>query len=231
MNVAELHSRTVQRLADEYRAKGYEVIAEPSIKERPRFLQDYQPDLILRGKSESVIIEVKVGTEAAHGSRLQPIAERVAAHPGWRFSLVVVNPEQVEQAPGLVDTDVLAIDRAKDQARRAKHLATEGMLDAAFLLLWSAVEAALRNVAVRAHLPIPSRSTSVILRELFSAGELSRAQFEQALKALPIRNSVVHGGSTSLASEDVETLGQLADSLFRDLEEPHSVDSGAAGES
>jgi hypothetical protein len=223
MNVAELHNRTVQRLTGEYRAKGYEVVAEPSPKERPAFLQDYQPDLIARGKDESIIVEVKVGTEVAHGARLQPIAQRIAANPGWRFSLVVVNPERKEGAR-IVDEEILSLEAAKDQARRAGLLADQGMGDAAFLLLWGAVEATLKRILTRAHLPISSLSTSIILRELFSAGEISRDQFEQAMKALPVRNSLAHGGATALGPGDLDGLMRLADSLFKDLDSPADKD-------
>jgi hypothetical protein len=227
MNVAELHDRTVQRLASEYRAKGYEVVAEPSLKERPAFLQDYQPDLIARSKDESIIVEVKVGTEVAHGARLQPIAERIAANPGWRFSLVVVNPDR-KDAARIVEQEVLGLELAKDQAKRAKLLADQGMMDAAFLLMWSSVEAALKHILIRAHLPIGSLSTSIILRELFSAGEISRDQFERAMKALPVRNSLVHGGAAALNSADMDSLTKLEESLFRDLDTPPSDDGEAS---
>jgi hypothetical protein len=219
MTAAELHNQTVQRLAREYRAKGYEVVAEPSVTERPAFLQDFKPDLIAKGKDESIVVEVKVGTEVAHGARLQPIAQQIAAHPGWRLSLVVVNPERAEVAQGS-DKELLDIDAAKDQVRRAKQLGAEGMLDAAFLLLWSGVEAALRHILARAHLPIRSLSTSIVLRELFSAGELSRRQYEVAMKSLPSRNSLVHGASTAVSVDEIDDLSRLADSLFNDLDSP-----------
>jgi hypothetical protein len=223
MNVSELHNQTVERLAREYRAKGYDVVADPSATERPGFLQDYQPDLIARGKDESIVVEVKVGTEVAHGARLQPIAQLIAAHPGWRLSLVVVSPERAELMPG-IDRELLDIEAAKDQVRRAKQLGEQGMFDAAFLLLWSGVEAALRHVLVRAHLPIRALSTSIILRELFSAGELSRTQFELAMKSLPIRNGLVHGASTAVSAEEIHRLSELAESLFNDLDSPSSVE-------
>jgi REase_AHJR-like len=227
MNTAELHNQTVKRLASEYRAKGYEVVAEPSLNERPAFLQDYQPDLIARGQEESIIVEVKVGTEVAHGARLQPIAQRIAAHPGWRFSLVVVSPERSADTQG-TDKEALSLDLAKDQVKRANLLAEQGMLDASLLLLWGAVEAALRHILTRAHLPIRSLSTSIILRELFSAGELSRDQFEIAMKALPIRNSLAHGVSIALGQADIDDLARLADSLFEDLDSPPSVEDELA---
>jgi REase_AHJR-like len=223
MNVAELHNQTVQRLASEYRAKGYEVVAEPSAKERPAFLQDYQPDLIAKGRDESIIVEVKVGTEMAHGARLQPIAQRIAAHPGWRFSLVVVDPERKEGTRG-IDLELLSVEAAKDQVQRARQLADQGMFDAAFLLLWSGVEAALGHILARAHLPIRSLSTSIILRELFSAGELSRSQFEVAMKALPIRSSLAHGASIEVNASDIDSLSKMADSLFNDLSSPPPVE-------
>jgi hypothetical protein len=88
--------------------------------------------------------------------------------------------------------------------------------EASFLLLWSALEGALRLAAERAQLPLASLPPSTLIRELYSAGEISREQFEALLGLLPVRNQLVHGFSSRPAI-DVERLREIVTSLLADL--------------
>jgi hypothetical protein len=77
--------------------------------------------------------------------------------------------------------------------RNAQALMGARQDEAAFLLLWSALEGALRLAGERAQLPLASLPPSTLIRELYSAGEISREQFDALLGLLPIRNQLVHG--------------------------------------
>jgi hypothetical protein len=211
----KLHDETVQRLANDYKARGFKVSVEPTADALPPFLKDYQPDLIAIGPNECVVVEVKVGTDLAHGSRLRPIVERIAKEPGWRFSLVVIDETGTEQS--LAEKMLIAEPQVGDRIQEARVLLNQNMLHASFLLLWSALEGALRNLAERANLPLGQVPTSALLRELFSAGELSRVQFDSAMYALSLRNNVAHGFGSVLTQQDVEKLMTLAEELLREL--------------
>ena len=100
--------------------------------------------------------------------------------------------------------------------RNAEALMRPRQDEAAFLLLWSALEGALRLAGERAQLPLASLPPSTLIRELYSAGELSREQFEALLGLLPIRNQLVHGFSSRPAI-DVERLREIVASLLADL--------------
>lgn len=112
---------------------------------------------------------------------------------------------------------LIAEPQVGDRIEKARVLLNQNMLDASFLLLWSAIEGALRNLAESTNLPLRQVPTSALLRELFSAGELSRVQFDSAMDALNVRNNVAHGFGSVLSRQDVEKLIRLAEELLREL--------------
>jgi hypothetical protein len=172
--------------------------------------------LIARSANDSVVVEVKVGTHTSVADRFREIAERVNHQPGWRFSLVFVNPEQPDQ----ISAEALpTLPQLQERVRNAEALVQAGQIEAAFLLSWSALEGILRLLGQRAQLPVENLPPSTLLRELYSAGEISRIQFEQLLRLLPLRNQLVHGFSRTAAIE----VGQLQESvrlLLTELTEP-----------
>src|SRR2546421_11592842 len=78
----------VDRVAQEYRGRGYQVILSPSASDLPEFARDLQPDIVARRQDDSLLIEVKRGSSVRDNERLRAIAQRVEAQPGWRFVLV-----------------------------------------------------------------------------------------------------------------------------------------------
>jgi hypothetical protein len=196
-----LQAQTIAKVAEDYRRRGYDVDVAPSGPAVPEFLGDFQPDLIARNPGEAVVVEVKVGTDTSV-ERLRDVAERVNRQPGWRFSLVFVSPKQ--PAP---------LSVLQERAQNAEALLQAGQKEAAFLLLWSAVEGILRLLGERADLPIASLPPSAIIRELYSAGEISAQHFDSLLRLLPIRNQLVHGLEAQ-ASVDVEELRGIGQELL-----------------
>ena len=83
------------KLADEYRDKGYAVSFHPIPEDLPDFLRSYRPDMIVRRGEEAVVIEVKSRSSLNSSSTqyLRNLAQAVEQHPGWRFELVVTNPD------------------------------------------------------------------------------------------------------------------------------------------
>jgi hypothetical protein len=213
MTLQPLESQVIAKVADEYRRRGYDVAVKPSGADLPDFLGDFKPDLIARNGTESVVVEVKVGTRTSVAERLWDVAEKVNRQPGWRFSLVFVNPDQPDEISEAQPASEAVL---QERTRIAETLLRSGQREAAFLLLWSALEGILRRLGERAQLPLTSLPSSTLIRELYSAGEIEREQFELLLHLLPIRNQLVHG----LAYQehvDVERLRGLVDSLNNEM--------------
>jgi hypothetical protein len=198
MTQQPLKSQVIAKVAEDYRRRGYDVEIQPKGSGLPEFLVGFQPDLIARSGVESVVVEVKVGTQISVAERLQEVVERVNRQPGWRFSLVFVSPDQPEQ---ISEAQPSPLALLQQRAQNAEALRQSGQSEAAFLLFWSTAEGILRLLGHRAQLPLGSLPPSTLFRELYSAGEISREQFEGLMRLLPIRNRLVHGFG---AQEDID---------------------------
>jgi hypothetical protein len=211
------HSRASQvlaKVAEDYRRRGYDVDVEPRGTRLPEFLDGFQPDMIARSPADSVVVEVKVGTHTSVAERFREVAARVNNQPGWRFSVVFVNPDrpdQISAAPPPAPLSVL-----QERAQNGDALFQAGQSEAAFLLFFSALEGVLRRLGQRAQLPLESLPPSTLIRELYSAGEIDRAQFESLIRFLPIRNQLVHGFRLE-ESLDVEQLRLLVQALLAEV--------------
>ena len=85
--------------------------------------------------------------------------------------------------------------------------------------MWSSVEGLLRRLGERALLPLASLPASALIRELYSAGEIGREQFDDLMRLLPIRNQLVHGFGSDEGIE-AERLQLLVNSLLNDVRNP-----------
>jgi Holliday junction resolvase len=76
MSVPEptLERATVERVAQEYREKGYEDAVGSAVSELPDFVREFRPDIIARSSNDCVVIEVKNWVSAADRERLRAIA-------------------------------------------------------------------------------------------------------------------------------------------------------------
>jgi uncharacterized protein YutE (UPF0331/DUF86 family) len=212
----EAYRQKLQEIAAEYEAGGYEVLVEPRPEQLPEFLAGFRPDLVARGPNESVVVEVKVGTRTAASERFRELAETIQRQPGWRFSLVVIDPRSDEVAPPT--QQLLARQEIVDRLGRANELLKTGATDAAFLLMWVAVEALLRHIATREGLPLERVPSSSLMKELFSLGILSRSELEVAQRAFSVRNALVHGFTTTRLDETSRELAQFAQKLLLELD-------------
>lgn len=218
MSAEPLATRIVAKVAEDYRRRGYEVDIAPSAARLPEFLAGFQPDLIARGPSESVVVEVKVGTRTSVAERLRDVAERVNREPGWRFSLVFASPDEPDE---ISDADLAPLAVLEARVRNAEGLFQAAQIEAAFLLFWSALEGLLRLLGHRANLPLEALPPSMLIRELYSAGELSREQFELLLRLLPVRNRLVHGVGAG-ERLNIEELQSLVRALLSDARSPRA---------
>jgi len=211
----EAYNSKRQEVAREYEARGYRVLIEPGPNDLPESLARFRPDLIARGSDETVLVEIKVGTQTAATERYGELAEEIQAQPGWRFELVVVDTGSREVPPST--EDLLEINDIAARVARANELSEAGADDAAFLLLWASAEGLLRHLAIRDGLPLQRMPTSALVKELYSQGAISRQDLADAERALATRNSLAHGFQVSRLGPDTQGLKGLAQRLLSDL--------------
>lgn len=186
--------RRVQRLqqvAQEYRARGYEVVVGPERHQLPESLAPYQPDLLARKGNETVLVEIKSWASPAQGPKLEDLARAVRAQPGWRFDVVLTDPEALRLPDGGAqawDENDVAHGLAEVDA-----LLQAGHTEAALLLAWSATEATLRLLAGREGIDLERHDPPYLLKLLATSAAITREEYHTLWDAMRLRNAVAHG--------------------------------------
>src|SRR5207245_9046654 len=137
--------RLPQTVERRYKRRGYNVRRRPRGDDLPQFLSGFEPDMIAYNDQESVVVEVKPRADLPASGYLMELANVVNAQQGWQLDLAVVNPK----TPPLVDEDVEKLGQTEIAARirAVRQLVKVRQDEAAILLAWSTVEAALRLLA------------------------------------------------------------------------------------
>jgi hypothetical protein len=189
---ANLERERLLQLAEEYRDKGYEISFHPNPEDLPDFLRNYRPDMIVRRGDEAVIIEVKSRRSLNSSSRqyLQNLAQSVEQHPGWRFELVMTNPEDVVYSSRAESS--LQQSEIETRLQVARQLATQHP-ESAILYSWSLVEATLRLVAEHEGMSLQRLDSLYLVKQLVTEGVISRPEYQLLMDALSLRNAIAHG--------------------------------------
>lgn len=184
---APTEERLLQTVERRYKRRGYNVLRQPRGTDLPRFLSKFQPDMIAYKDQESVVVEVKPRADLSGSQYLAELADAVNAQEGWRFDLAVVN----RRNPPLIDEDVEPLGQTELVARirLVRQLVKAHQDEAAILLAWSTVEAALRLVAAQQDIALESEQPASVIKKLYSLGILNQKDYvtlQQGLRACTI---------------------------------------------
>lgn len=214
---ATFDSRTLEaRIAQDYEAKGFEVIREPKDQDLPFDLGSYRPDLLVQTpEGMGYIVEVKTNAEQVSVERFREIAATVAKHKGWRFLLVTGDDVSGSNIPA---NDLLSWVQIEARLETGRRLITLQEFEGAFVALWGVLEALLRNQAQLAGIPIERLPASSLINHLYSQGELSMIQFDKVKELFAIRNRLVHGYQTVDLAQPSQDLYKLAKEILELVE-------------
>ena len=207
------HEELQNTIAEQYRSLGFDVSIEPGTSAIPFDVGNYAPDLIAKKDCQRLIVEIKAQPEKISFEQLQNVVEAVNRHEGWRF--ILITPQDAAgsaQLPGESE-DQFSWDDIASRIEAANQLVQLGQKDAGYLTLWIAFERMMRYQARRIALPIDRLTPSILIRQLYSQGELSMSQFDTALACLKVRNSIVHGFRAGDFSEATARLGRMVGEL------------------
>lgn len=214
---ANIERERLLKLAEEYRDKGYEVSIHPNPEDLPDFLKNYQPDMIVRRENEAVIIEVKTRSSlnSSSGQYLSNLAQAIEQHPGWRFELVMTNPDNstylLKAESSLQETEI------EPRLQVARQLATQHP-ESAILYSWSLVEATLRLIAENEGLSLQRSDPLYLVKQLTTEGVVSRSDYQLLMDALSSRNAIAHGfKATQLTQESVYELIDITEQLLKTI--------------
>jgi Holliday junction resolvase len=215
-NTKILYDQKVKYLAEKYESQGFRVLFKPKTDKLPFDLANYQPDIIAIRDGLGLVIEVKTNLSRVSVDRLQALAEEVSKHQGWRFLVVTLEEIEAKSLPGISEQlpswQDLA-DRFHEAHRLIENDEIEQAFKAAFLLLWSTFEGALRKRAVDVSIPIERFPVIGLLKHMYSLGELSISQFDFAQFCFEAWNSLTHGYIENLTLPVVHNF----DNLVREL--------------
>ena len=228
----EKEEEAVRAIASRYESRGYRVAVRPGPDLLPEQLRCMQPDLLASNSKENVVVEVRSKASIARTGEPKRIAQAVASLPGWRFELVITNPELLNSVP--VRGETLSEREIDARLAEAKALRSSGHLSAAFLMAWSAAEASLRRIAFKNGLDTAGYSPAALYKELYSLGVISRKAYEAFAAVVPARNTLVHGFriSETALKDKIASLIATVDRLLRELNSSRAVippESGRKG--
>ena len=209
-----------RKTAEEYRSRGYEVSLETPLD----FLPGFQADLIARKGGETKVIEVKSRSSLAAIPQIGELARIVDSKPGWSFELLLVGePEKLESPEGARSFDGESILRRIKDAEGALE---SGHGEAAFLLAWSACEAAARElIAAEGVSDIGIATSGHVLNQAVYQGVISRDEYSSLTGLLKYRNAIVHGFnfddfSDEFVGELIESVRRMTETMTRSVEVP-----------
>lgn len=201
----------LERIAADFRMQGYEVKVQPRSGDLPSFLAGFEPDLVVSGKGEILVVEVKTRSELKNALALPALEAAVQNQPGWRFELIIDGAEtQIQRT--LNPTQIRAM------LQQAADLEQPRFSAAALLVLWSAIEGALRLLAEREGVDLESLAAGYVVNKLYTVGLLGREQYDALKDAMHLRAQAAHGFQVSVKSEDIFRISSILNQLLNQVE-------------
>lgn len=223
-------------LAEQYKNEGFDVVVEPFLDNLPFDLGTYLPDIIAQKGDMGFIIEVKRSYAKLSVERLKEVVDEVRKHPGWRFLLVTADDifsreiRGQSDLPGEIDfiwkmrhdagdiqsQDDLSLSQVMNRFSQAERLYSSGDFEPAFLMLWLSFEGLSRIHSLQISMPIERFPIAAMIKHLYSQGELSIEQYDNALLLLEKRNRLIHGYSMSQIPDEFSKLRNLILELLKE---------------
>ena len=202
-----------RKTAEEYRSKGYEVLPEGLTDLLPGF----PADLVVRKGEETKVIAIKRRSSLAANPKLRELAQVVDSKPGWSFELILVGEPEMLDSPD--EAHSFDRDGILQHVLDAERTLESGIPEAAFVLAWSALEAAIRELIAGQGTSKSGITTSAfILDQAVSLGIVSREEYGHLTRMNKYRNAVVHGFQAAdfddeLVAELIEIVRQMTATL------------------
>lgn len=200
MTIASLETSRLETLAAEYRAKGYEVHLHPDRAQLPAFLIGFTPDMIALSSEDKVVIQVRSARDF-DAEQVQKLAAFVENQPPWRYEVALVNLPTAPDVPAAEDLATEA--QVSRLIANAELLATQGQVEAAALLAWSAVETILRKLTRVAAPELERQGSARVLKHLYALGCVQPEIYDTLSRLLTFRNALAHGFTPRASMPDL----------------------------
>ncbi len=209
----DFEQATLSRLRDDFEAKGYRFIIQPTPEDLPHFVKLRPPDAIAIGRDDvdKVIIEVKRVENRDAKAPMAEVDRDLAAKEGWRYLLVYAgqDPSEIVELSRPLKSQV---DNAIDEVH---SLEQSGYLRAAMLEGWSLLEALARRIYPHdIRVSLRPLSPIAVVERLAMDGQISGPEAKRLRAMGAIRNSVAHGDlNVSVSPDDLRFLLERVESI------------------
>lgn len=198
-----------RKTAEDYRKQGYDVTWDVPLD----FLPGCQADLLARKDDQVKVIAIKTRSALAANRKIIELARTIDSKPGWSFELLLVaEPERLESPEG---AESLERENILQRIDEAEAILAAGHIESAFVLAWSAGEAAIRLSLADEGVPGAGITTAGhVLGQATSLGVISRDEYRRLSRLQRYRNVIVHGYShDDLREEAVRELIEIVRGL------------------
>lgn len=189
-HATRLEKHLARKTAEDYRAQGYDVSFDAPLD----FLPGFRADLIARKDDQVRVIEVKTRASLAASPQIDELARTIEAKPGWNFDLLLVaEPERLDSPEGAQSFER---ERILERIDEAEAMLREEHGESAFLLAWSACEAAVRLLLAGQDVTTEGiRTADYTLEQAAYLGVISRDEYQELSSLQKHRNAIAHGYS------------------------------------
>lgn len=186
------------QIADRYRSQGYQVVMRPSPKDLPDFAQAFHVEMVAHRKDGSALVSAKKSPrELEADPNVAKYAELTDKHPGWRFDVVVLGPNDEATMPDKRDAKEPSEEDFRHRIETVQRLLDEKVNQQALVLAWSVLEAAMRRrLQAEGEDAGWGSSPRTMMNELLSTGALSNSVFRDLEGLFQARSAIVHGFTT-----------------------------------
>jgi hypothetical protein len=214
----------LEQIAKQYRDEGFAVVIRPNADQLPAFADGFGVDLLAIRGPEKVLVQVKKNrAELEEDPDLPRQAEVVNSQPGWRYDLVLLEPDNPDRRVlrGAAEPTDEQLHRMLERAEESRKV---GVREAAILLLWGPLEAAMRRHTGRDGGGRPEIQPRALLNQLYSSGKLTREEFDRLGLAWKIRTEIIHGYVAPPVDEAViETMIDVTKRLLAESQEDRAT--------
>jgi hypothetical protein len=208
--VLPVEAQRVQEIAEKYKRRGYHVRIAPPAEELPSFLRAFQPNLIAESdKDGGVVVEVKM-RETVPPEYWRELTRSVLQHPGWRLEILAIDPSEMVSFATIEETEIHTQLTEVQSLLRGQHL------QAALLLAWATVEAAMRYLVEKYEVEVRDTAAGTLITQLYTSSLMDREDYDFLTELQRKRNAIAHGFQSDISSSELNGLVQIIEKLLNE---------------
>jgi Holliday junction resolvase len=210
--------RRIKEIAKDYEVRGFTVTINPNQGNLPDFLKGFEPDIIATSESESVVIEVKsTKGNVSQLKQFESLAKLISQHKNWRFELVFTNA--IEQSIQNKYTNEIPLEKIRSRINEVNLLLIGNHYEAAFLLGWTTLEAAIRLKLDNEKNDSNNKPTLAIIKTIYSLGYINSHDYKKLEALNQKRNLLIHGFDNPIDRNSIDQLINIVTYIIGDSKE------------